>query len=173
MKTPTILKQNSYKEKISNDFLNSTFEVRTLLIIPIINVWLRVIRPYLFCFIDNTQNGFCGFLYQTIPDIISAYWVFWDVKVIAKKAKLHHLKKFWIGYCIYTCSQLGSAIILYRSYLCLKKTHFVNLNAATSSVFFFIQKVISKRRSKSRLSDGTRASSENSRIIRQVICHFN
>lgn len=123
MKTPTILKQNSYKEKISNDFLNSTFEVRTLLIIPIINVWLRVIRPYLFCFIDNThwQNGFCGFLYQTIPDIISAYWVFWDVKVIAKKAKLHHLKKFWIGYCIYTCSQLGSAIILNRSYLCLKK----------------------------------------------------
>lgn len=123
MKTPTILKQNSYKEKISNDFLNSTFEVRTLLIIPIINVWLRVIRPYLFCFIDNThwQNGFCGFLYQTIPDIISAYWVFWDVKVIAKKAKLHHLKKIWIGYCIYTCSQLGLAIILYRSYLCLKK----------------------------------------------------
>lgn len=92
-----------------------------------------------------------------------------------KIAKLHHLKKFWIGYCIYTCSQLGSAIILYRSYLCLKNTFCYNLNAATSSgfLFFFIQKVISKRRSKSRLSDGTKASSENSRIIRQVICHFN
>lgn len=109
---------------------------------------------------NNTRYNFC------ILSILRC-------KSDRKKSKITSSKKILDWVLHYTCTQFGSAIILYRSYLCLKKTHFVNLNAATSSVFFFIQKVISKRRSKSRLSDGTRASSENSRIIRQVICHFN
>lgn len=40
---------------------------------------------------------FKSFLWQTFPDIISAYWVYCNVKVIAKKKrKLNYPQKYWV-----------------------------------------------------------------------------